>query len=178
MKLQVKAINIMYDTYRNIVLNLTIDPRHAEAVSELNNEIQYDVEIKKHTEKRSLDANAYYQVLLDALKDVLKVDRDKLHRELLRRYGQTATDSNGNKLIYSILSEVDGSTVAKYCEIIGHGEVDGKAFTHWRVLKGSSEMDTREFSILLEGLIDDCHDQGIETMTPAELAKLKGYTAR
>ena len=178
MKLQVKAINIMYDAYRNIVLNVTVDKSLSYLLNDLKKDTAYHVELKEDNGKakpRSLDANKYYQVLLDQLKDFLKCDRDFLHKEMLRRYGQTATDEHGNKLIFSILSEIDGSTVAKYAEIIGHGEVNGKPFTHYRVLKGSSEMDTREFSILLEGLIDDCKEVGIETLPPDELAKLKGY---
>jgi hypothetical protein len=36
-------------------------------------------------------------------------------------------------------------------------------------------MDSKEFSMLLDGLIYECKEQGINTMTPAELLKLKGY---
>lgn len=159
---------------RHIELRITVDYL-PEKLTELCTTEGLVCRIDKERKKRSLDANSYYQVLLDQLKDVLRRDRDELHFDLLRRYGQTAVDAEGNKLIFSIISQVDGTKISKYVEVIGHGEVGGKDFTHYRVLKGSSEMDSREFSILLEGLIDECRIQGIEVMTPAELEKLKGY---
>lgn len=39
---------------------------------------------------------------------------------------------------------------------------------------GSSSLDTIEMGILLDSLIEECHLQNIETMTPDEIAKLKG----
>ena len=160
---------------RHIELRITVN-YDAQKLVELCTMDNLMLNISKERKKRSNNANSYYQELLDQLKDVLRRDRDELHFDLLRRYGQTAVDSEGNKLIFSIISQIDGTKISKYVEVIGHGEVGGKDFTHYRVLKGSSEMDSREFSILLEGLIDECRIQGISTMTPAELEKLKGYT--
>ena len=40
-------------------------------------------------------------------------------------------------------------------------------------MKGSSEMDSGEFSKLLDGVIQECRQQGIETMTPQEAARLR-----
>ena len=34
-------------------------------------------------------------------------------------------------------------------------------------------MDSKEFSVLLDGLIRDCEEQGIPVLTPDEVAKLK-----
>ena len=38
---------------------------------------------------------------------------------------------------------------------------------------GSSTYNTRQMSRLIDSLIEECKEQGIETMTPAELALLK-----
>src|SRR5574344_353673 len=38
---------------------------------------------------------------------------------------------------------------------------------------GSSRLDTIEFGILLDNLIEECKLQGIQTMTPEELSKLR-----
>ena len=37
----------------------------------------------------------------------------------------------------------------------------------------SHELNTREFALLLNGLCDECREQGIETLSPNELASLK-----
>jgi hypothetical protein len=38
---------------------------------------------------------------------------------------------------------------------------------------GSSGYDTKQMSILIDGLVADAQELGIDTMTPTELAKLK-----
>ena len=48
---------------------------------------------------------------------------------------------------------------------------------HYRVymqLKGSSEMNSKEFSDLINALVSECKEQGIETLTPDEISHLEG----
>lgn len=67
----------------------------------------------------------------------------------------------------------------KYCEDFGEAELNGKKFTHIRVYAGSSTYDSREFSIFIDGVIDECKELGIETMTPDEIERLdKAWSER
>lgn len=52
-------------------------------------------------------------------------------------------------------------------------EADGD---HVRVRRyyGSSTYNTRQMSRLIDNLVQDCKAVGVETLTPAELARLKG----
>ena len=61
----------------------------------------------------------------------------------------------------------------KYYEEIGKGTVNGKEFTHYKIYKGSSQMDSKEFAILLDGVRSECEEVGIPTLTPSEIAQLK-----
>jgi hypothetical protein len=61
----------------------------------------------------------------------------------------------------------------EYYEIRGKIERNGKLFKTVRVYVGSSKLDTTEMGILLDNLIEECKLQGIETMTPQELAKMR-----
>ena len=133
----------------------------------------YDVTIKQHREKRSLDANAYYHVLKDEIAEVLRTSKEELHVELLRRYGQTKTDVDGNKMIVSVESKIDFGSFYKYYDVIGTGVVSGKDFTHYKILKGSSELDSREMAILIDGVVSEAQELGIETKTPQQIAELK-----
>lgn len=47
-----------------------------------------------------------------------------------------------------------------------------KKFTHYKVYKGSSEMNSKEFSILLDGLVSECNEQSIATLTKSEREQL------
>lgn len=122
-------------------------------------------EIKEKKPKRSLTANAYYWSLVNQLSTVLRLDNDACHFLLLQRYGQYE--------VISVLSEVDLQGYFKYYKEIGHGTVQGKDFTHYKIYKGSSEMDSKEFSVLLDGAISECEQVGIPTLTPDEVSKLK-----
>lgn len=122
-------------------------------------------EIKEKKRRRSLNANAYAWTLIGKLADVLRISKDQCYLLMLKRYGQSE--------MVSVVSEIDVRGYFKYYEPVGETELQGKNFTHYRVFKGSSEYDTREMSILVDGIVSECHEVGIETMTPSELAKLK-----
>lgn len=133
----------------------------------------YEVTIKPYREKRSLDANAYYHVLKDEMANVLRTSKEELHIELLRRYGQIKTDADGNKMIVSVESKIDFGSFYKYYDVIGRGTVGDKEFTHYKILKGSSELDTREMAILIDGVVSEAQELGIETKTPQQIEELK-----
>ena len=123
----------------------------------------YDIKEKKS--KRSLTANAYYWSLLNQLASVMRTSSEEVHFMMLRRYGVCE--------VVSVRSDINIKGYFKYYKEIGHGTVDGKDFCHYKIYKGSSEMDSKEFSVLLDGLISECEDQGIPVLTPDEVAKLK-----
>ena len=122
-------------------------------------------EIKEKKSKRSLTANAYYWSLLNQLASVMRSSSDECHFLILQRYGQYE--------VISVLSDIDLHGYFKYYKEIGHGTVEGKDFCHYKIYKGSSEMDSKEFSVLLDGLISECEEVGIPTLTPDEVAKLR-----
>ena len=121
-------------------------------------------ELKEYKEKRSLNANNYYWQLVTELGNALKMDKEDLHFLLLQKYGQSE--------MISVVADVDMKNYLKYYAEAGESVLNGKAFKHYKVYKGSSEMDSKEMSILINGLVEECHIQGIETKTPAEINSL------
>lgn len=129
----------------------------------------YELILKPVTNKRSLTANGYYQVLLDKLTAVVQGRREEIHRELLARYGVTDTDQNGKPILLRMRADISPLELSgTYLDAIG--EQDG--YVIYRVLKGSSKMNTVEFSHLLDGLISECKELGIEVLTDEELQRL------
>ncbi len=122
-------------------------------------------EVREYKQKRSLTQNAYFWVLVNEIANVTRQSKDDIHLQMLKEYGQ-------NQVI-SVQSNIDISKFIKYFEEIGHGRVNGKDFTHYRVFEGSSEMDSREMAILLDGVVQEAEQLGIPTLTPAEIARLK-----
>lgn len=122
-------------------------------------------EIKEKKKKRSLTANSYYWSLLNQLASTMRMDNQECHFLMLKRYGQYE--------VVSIRSDVSLHGYFKYFEEIGKGKVNGKQFTHYKIYKGSSQMDSKEFSILLDGVRSECEEVGIPTLTKTEVAQLK-----
>ena len=58
------------------------------------------------------------------------------------------------------------------CETIGESKLRG--YTNVICYYGSSTYDTRQMSRLIELCVNECKAQGIETMTPQELAAMVG----
>lgn len=117
-----------------------------------------DAIIEAHVVKsrRSLEQNAYYWELLGQLAHVLRIGHEELHRRLIEDYGAYT--------VVSVREDVPLDDFFRYYKVVGQGEVNGQTFNHVRVHKGSREMDTAEFSRLLDGLIHECEAQGIPTL--------------
>lgn len=122
-------------------------------------------EIKEKKKKRSLTANSYYWSLLNQLASVMRMDNQECHFLMLKRYGQYE--------VVSIRSDVSLQGFFKCYEEIGKGAVNGNEFTHYKIYKGSSQMDSKEFAILLDGVRSECEEVGIPVLTPSEIAQLK-----
>ena len=128
-------------------------------------------EAKPHKAKRSLSANSYYWTLVTELAGHYRISRAEAHDMMLRRYGQYLTDLDGNLICVRVEPKTNMTAFEGHYEY--DGNVDGMAV--YRVIRGSHTYDSLEFSRLLDGLISDCQDAGIETLTPAEIQRLQGY---
>lgn len=123
-------------------------------------------ELKNPKKKRSLNANNYAWKLITEIGNILRKSKEEIYLQMLKDYGQSE--------IVSILSNISPNGYFKYYEKIGTGIVNNKEFTHYKILKGSSEFDTKEMSIFIDGIVQEAEQLGINTITPKELESLKG----
>lgn len=81
--------NVSLDFLTNeVIVTLRVNGKSsAAALSDLIG-VDADIEIKKHREKRSLDANAYLWVLIGKIADKLTIPKDEAYLNALKRYGQ------------------------------------------------------------------------------------------
>lgn len=122
--------------------------------------------------KRSLNANSYTWKLCTEIANVLRTSKEEVYISMLKRYGQS-----------SVISVVDQAAElfkrsVKYCENFGESELNGKNFKHIKVFMGSSEYDTRQMSILIDGIVSEAKELNICTMTPREIEQLKEQWGR
>lgn len=102
---------------------------------------------------RSLDANAYAWVLLDKLAAHYGVARENVYRQEIQSIG-------GVSEVLCLREKA----VEAFCRSWGCVNV-----TVWY---GSSVYDTEQMARLIDAIVQDCRDVGIETMTPRELDAL------
>ena len=114
--------------------------------------------------KRSLNANNYFWHLCNVLANILKMDKEEVHLILLQKYGQSE--------MVSVLATINVDGFFKYYTEAGQSTLNGKEFKHYKVYKGTSEMNSKEMSLLIEGTVEECKIQGIETKSQAEIDSL------
>lgn len=142
----------------------TTDPR-----KELENlqETDLDITAKKHRQKRSLDANAYAWVLIGKIAEAMHIDRKEVYRDAIRSIG-------GNHEIVCVQNKAVDS-LRRGWESLGIGwqmetmpsKIDGctTVFLYY----GSSTYDTKQMSLLIDHIVQDAKELGIETLPPHEL---------
>ena len=79
-------INIDFKTHK-AKISLLLDTKQLDIVEELKNENKLNIELKKHREKRSLDANAYFWKLLQELRELAEIDTIKDYKRRIKELG-------------------------------------------------------------------------------------------
>ena len=120
----------------------------------------YDVEIKQHREKRSLNANSYCWKLCTEIASVLNSDKDSIYVLMLKRYGVSD--------LIPISNEVPVEDYFKYYDV----ESKTDKYTWYKVYKGSSQYDTKEMSVLLNGIVSECKELDIPTKEDLEIQRI------
>lgn len=131
----------------------------------LNQDRDKPFEVKPYHPKRSLNANNFCWHLCNEMANVLRTSKDEVYQEMLKRYGQSQ--------VISVLSDIDISKFVKYYEPIGTAHLQGKDFTHYRCFIGSSEYDSREMAVLIDGIISEAEQLGIETLPTTAIERMK-----
>lgn len=123
-----------------------------------------EFEIKEKKIKRSKSQNAYAWELIGKIADSLRKSKEDIYLQMLKDYGQSE--------IVSMISSINPKGYFKYYEPIGTGIVNNKEFIHYKIFKGSSEFDTKEMTIFIDGIIQECKQLDIETLTPEQIASM------
>ncbi len=137
---------------------------------EIEMDKEYTLTLKQKRKGRSLNANAYFWVLCGKLAEKARIERTTVYRNIVREIG-----GNYTPII------VKEHAVKTFCENWQHNGLgwitdvlDGSMDGYYTVLAycGSSCYDTDQMARLIELTVQECRQQGIETMTPDEVANL------
>ena len=132
----------------------------------------YDLEVKEHRKKWSLDANAYAWVLMGKLAEAMRITPEEVYRQAIQNVG-------GNYEIIPIKEEAaahfkriwEAKGLGWPCVDMGRSKIPG--YRNLRAYYGSSTYDTRQMSVLIDNLVQDCKQLDIETLSEEKLSLLK-----
>lgn len=117
---------------------------------------EVNITISEPKEKRSLDSNAYFWLLVNKLADKLHTSKEEMYLKLLKDYGQS--------IVVTVKQGLDLSQAGfKYYEVLKDGLINGKPFTAYKVFIGSSQYTKEQMSVLIDGAVQECKELGIET---------------
>ena len=145
----------------------------AMAVIRKHKDRLYDLQIKEHRKKRSLDANAYAWVLINKIADALRITPKEIYRQAIQNVG-------GNYEILPVKVEAadhfkqvwEAQGLGWPCVDMGKSKLDG--YRNLRAYYGSSTYDTRQMSQLIDNLVQDCRALDIEVKSDEEIASIMG----
>lgn len=125
------------------------------------------VDVKVYRERRSIDSNAYLWVLLQKLAEALHTTKDELYLIMLDRYGvftHVIVKPDAVDRVMSLWRTVRNLGKVKIGKTTGY---------QLQCFFGSSSYDTKEMSVLIDGVVSECRELGIETLPDDELESMK-----
>lgn len=137
--------------------------------------VTYTVEVKQKRKSRSLNANAYCWALCQRIAEKLSKNGPYFSRNDV--YKQAITDCQAFQYV-AVQNEHTDAFIKKWeHQGIGWVAIDCGPCKHFdgrtiQVFHGSSAYNTKEMARLIDRLVDECHQLGIETKPQEELDSL------
>lgn len=137
-------------------------------------ERDYKLEIKEYQKSRSLDANAKMWALIGEMSTILRLPPEEIYQGYI-------PDVGGNYWIAPVREEDIAQRAEDWCrghigrlvEDIGPCRISElKGYRNLKMYRGSSEYDVPTFSRLLDLVMQDCKQLGIETLSEREKSLL------
>lgn len=122
-------------------------------------------ELREYHKRKTLSQNAYAWVLINEIANKINKSKEQVYLQMLKDYGQRTE--------ILLKADVKVKTYFKYYEAINKIKKNDIEFIEYYLFKGSSQFDSKEMSIFIDGIVEEAKQLGIQTMTPNEIRKLE-----
>lgn len=174
MKIKAQSIRVMISLGGQVEYIITSKDLPKAEIDELTqltaNGKELSVEIRPYRARRSLDANAYCWVLCQKLAEKLNSTKEDIYKEAIRKAGQFDFIAVTDKAVDQFIKAWQSKGLGWYAEAL-ESKIDGckKVMVYY----GSSVYDSKEMAHLIDYIVSECKEQGIETLPPWEVERLK-----
>lgn len=122
-----------------------------------------DISAVRHRNKRSKNANALLWECLGRIASTLRTDKWSVYLQMLKRYGEYTYVCVRPKAVEMLKRQW------RECEEIGTIDINGQVAVQMLCYYGSSTYDTKQFSVLLDGVISEMKEMGLDTPTSEQM---------
>lgn len=131
-------------------------------------------DIAEHKEKRSLNANAFFHVLCDKIRQAQRLSMARVKNQLIADYGQVQYLADGEPLIYKTNAPEEYMQELEFIhtKCVKVSTENDKLVYFYRVYRGSHTYNTEEMAKLIEGTVQEARQLDIETATPDEIKRM------
>lgn len=169
-----KALNprLSHEYGKGWVLLLELDsdsvPFAKQAVDRFR-EGYVNIEVTRWSEKRSIQANAYFHVMCDRIAEQTNSTLDDVKVMMVQRYGTLARNKDG--MIAGVVVPPTTNIADFYPYYKWYGTTDN-GYEQYLFFKRTHELDKKEMSRLINGVVEEAKALNIETMPPRELERM------
>lgn len=168
---EIKDLSKDYRTDKPI-LQLVLNERDCLLSLEQLKDIKLSIQVKKWRKKRSINANNYFWKLLSEYSEEKNVDTIEEYKERVKRLGifRRFRIEDKDKKTFEKMWQDKG--IAWFCETADTEYIGDIEFKIINAYYGSSSFNSKQMSRLINDLVEDCKEVGIETKSDAEIKSL------
>lgn len=129
-----------------------------------------NVEIKQHRKRRSLDANAYCWVLSQKIAEIIGNTKEFVYKEMIKRVGQFEIIPIRDEALDRWIEAWESKGLGWQSEVMRDSKIEG--YTNTINYFGSSVYNSKEMFILINEIVTQAEELGIETIPENEINSL------
>lgn len=163
-KCRLLAPTLNYQNQRVVIQAEVIEGNFRQFYDNNDTDALYSVDVKRWRNRRSMDANSYFHVLISKIAEAanIEVSKAEVKNRMLSLYGQL--EIIDNKPVYLIVPE--DVPVEQWEELhlrptSQTKELNGVTYRVYMQIRGSHTYDSKEMSTLINGTIQEAKDAGL-----------------
>lgn len=131
-----------------------------------------DIQVEKYREDRSDRANRYFHKLVREIAKKQKLSMIEVKNQMISDYGCLDEKMPDIQLMANVdwrrIETIHLQPTAEYSV-----NDDGILYYTYKVMKGTHTYDTKEMSVLIDGVVQEAKNLGIETLPSYEIERMK-----
>lgn len=131
---------------------------------------EYDISRAK--KKRSLDANRLMWEICTRISEAVNVPKEEIYRKNVKEVGVFTPLTMPHDALPDFERTWESNGMAWFVEVVDYGSTTGTVLVN--AYKGSSAYDTKQMARLIDGLMQDAKNVGLDVLTERERSLFDG----